>query len=262
MSKFLIKFDFFRFLHQISFFGFLLLIGAMLSFVLVILPCLFLETSVSAASNTDYYCQSHWTNSSCSSFLYPNSDSEAQLSELCKEMEMGPACSISSYCANVSMTTGYCQPFSIYGDACVADMTSLSGCAPYNGLCNASTVITQCSSEMPIPNLPTSVELDPLIRSICTSDMARSCYECNIQSSTLMTCDLLKFYSILCFDNQKLTECAAWTEFCKSVPTWQYCTGFPESPTATPSTNGAAGGFKVNEYLWMAGLLWLVLLRI
>ena len=98
-------------------------------------------------------CPTNPSDTSCSSFTLPPSNSTALYTDLCTQMSGMPACSLKATCPSQA---SYCSPFSLYATACM-DMPTMSSCSSFTKLCGAnpkSAVNPQCQSSFAV--LPTT----------------------------------------------------------------------------------------------------------
>ena len=152
-----------------------------MTFLLPLSVCLLIFSSCNAQAN----CIEAPTDPSCSLYKYPDLNSTQDTALLCSQMSFMVGCSVQKSCK--SSTTGFCTPFSILGDICVGDMPRMRACKSYTSLCGITgtggqstpstppfVVVQQCSSQPPIPSLPSSLLASQNIKSICSEmNMAR-----------------------------------------------------------------------------------------
>jgi len=154
----------------------------------------------------------------CQNYELPDDVVEANIDDLCGDMPEMPGCTIDTICQSSKYANDvYCVPFSVYKDLCL-DMPMMSGCTDYRSMCNISSVVIECST--PALPLPSTMDTEDLITSICNQMAMDGCSEC---TASLSSCDLLTTYSSLCKSMPSMSECDDWKNYCELIPDWPLC---------------------------------------
>jgi len=115
-------------------------------------------------------------------------------------------------------------------DVCTDMTMGVQGCVDYVDMCAAGSVVKECSEPSLKTVMPTYSEAKSLVNGICTSMSMSDCSKCSGPAGA--SCDYLDVYSSLCMAMPGMSQCAAWSKFCKAVPEWPYCSnqasGIPE----------------------------------
>ena len=129
-------------------------------------------------------------NPTCRDFKLSRKEVDNSLLKLCESMPGMPGCYLKSNC---DPSIPYCSPFSLLASVCKYDMPKMHECRTYTKLCSTSSVIRQCTTDIPLPSLPTSAKTKSLIDSICNEMDMAGCEKCKDKP-----CELLREYVNLC----------------------------------------------------------------
>jgi len=169
-------------------------------------------------------------NPTCADYRIANPG--AVLNEMCDMMSNMPACSVKTHvCAEKKFSSSpYCTESSLMADVCTDMTMGVQGCVDYVDMCAAGSVVKECSEPSLKTVMPTYSEAKSLVNGICTSMSMSDCSKCSGPAGA--SCDYLDVYSSLCMAMPGMSQCAAWSKFCKAVPEWPYCSnqasGIPE----------------------------------
>ncbi|KAI9033460.1 hypothetical protein DFJ74DRAFT_193010 [Hyaloraphidium curvatum] len=153
--------------------------GVLLSDQCVVTPST--TGSVHGLASADPLANLASDSASCEYYQLPHHTSVADLDNLCTMMPFMSACSVRDLCAAGAVpylnASGWCKPFSLLAHVCSVDegMSKMKGCVNYNRLltcillCNvtAGMVVIQCKAIVPLPNLPSTMPLNAVVKSIC-----------------------------------------------------------------------------------------------
>jgi len=154
----------------------------------------------------------------CQNYELPDEEVESNIDLLCTSMPEMPGCTVDNICKSSKYSNDiYCVPFSVYKDLCL-DMPMMNGCQDYKSMCNVSSVVLECST--PALPLPSTMDIEDLITSMCNQMPMEGCNEC---TSSLSDCDLLTTYSDLCMSMPSMSECTDWKTYCELIPDWPIC---------------------------------------
>jgi len=206
-----------------------------------------LSTILISSLNAQLNCIEAPKDASCSLYKYPDSNSTQDTASLCSQMSFMVGCSVQKSCK--SSTIGFCAPFSILGDICDGDMPRMKACKSYTSLCEITGTgdqatpssppivgVQQCSSQPPIPSLPSSLLASQKIKSICSEMNMVGCDRCKDTGSTYMNCDLLDTYSYLCKAMPNMNQCAEWKQMCSLTPSLPFCSQDAATSPDSPPT--------------------------
>jgi len=121
-----------------------------------------------------------------------------------------------------------CDPFMTLKLICDG-MMGMGGCkAHYNTMCNASSVVKECSVKV-LP-VPSAEMLFSKIQLLCSQMPLDGC---NLCGNTSNSCDTLTVYSQICLQMPDMAECSLWNNLCKNISGWSLCGSTP-TPEVLP----------------------------
>mmetsp|Transcript_18671 Transcript_18671/g.36550 ORF Transcript_18671/g.36550 Transcript_18671/m.36550 type:complete len:333 (+) Transcript_18671:36-1034(+) len=174
----------------------------------LVLLCLFLGVEGQSS------CIHEPQNASCANYLYPSSNSTADIKSLCSMMSM-VGCEIHTLCSSGKLQSQkYCQPFSILADICAADgMGKMPSCSNYVSLCSKGSVVKQCATQHAIPEMVTTSIAKEDVLSMCNQMSMKGCEQC----TTLTSCPTpLETLSTLCRE-MDMRQCAGYKDMCQAT---------------------------------------------
>lgn len=167
------------------------------------------------------------------------SNATADVASLCKQMPFMSGCSIYNSCNSRSSNSPYCAPFSILADICYSDMPRMKACSNYKSMCDISSTgdqdvplipifshsaDIQCKQHSPISLLPSTINVNNLVKSICSEMNMDGCESClSVPGKTFLNCDLFAVYSNLCYEMPNMYQCLLWKSLCQVTPLSNYC---------------------------------------
>lgn len=124
-------------------------------------------------------CYKDPSEAKCEDFERSDDDWNDDLDQLCSAMPYMPGCSLRDQCEACTANGKFCEPSSLVGDICAADMPKMKGCEAWVALCAGNTTkVAQCTQPGPVPKLPSTMIVREAINSLCSTHYMDGCYEC------------------------------------------------------------------------------------
>ncbi|KAJ3000647.1 hypothetical protein HDV02_004332 [Globomyces sp. JEL0801] len=161
-------------------------------------------------------CIEEPTQSNCRDFKLADQNATQLVDDLCTSMPL--------------MSESFCKPFSLLADICANDMPRMKTCATYIKMCDRTSLIHQCTDELPIPALPTTKRAKELVADICSEMDMNGCEKCEDGKR----CEALAVYGDLCKEMPFMSQCKEWQTMCtwdSSLPICSQDFGSKAGPT-------------------------------
>lgn len=168
---------------------------------------------------------------SCMNYVYPTANISNDIKMLCMSMSshgMGmptmAGCSVSRQCLASKASGPYCNGMSLLNDMCfVEGMSAMMGCSHYAKLCQAGTMVMQCTNNPSIPHFISGANAKQSVLDMCSSMPMDPCEDC----TTSKCSDPLMTLGKLCQSMEGMSQCKDWEEMCQDIGNGMgmYCGG-------------------------------------
>ena len=152
---------------------------------LLFVTAVFCSVYIAPAAVLAADCFTNPTQPACASYQLNTTAVTADLQQLCtpngtmKTPGWPTACSLFEQCNAGNASSTYCAPLTLLRTAC--QEVSSSYCTPYKSLCASGSLVPACTSQVPVPLVPSAMDAANATATMCKSmpDMP-GCNTCSL----------------------------------------------------------------------------------